>query len=58
MGLLDRRPLDVTVDGDVNTAAASSLTDAVRTEGQATLHVSATGTMDAPALSGVVALTT
>ena len=40
----------------LNTAAASSLTDVVRTEGKATLHVSATGTMDAPALNGVVAL--
>ena len=56
VGLTGERPVDVRVDGDFNTAAAASFTDAVRTEGRATLDVSATGTLDDPVLAGVVAL--
>ncbi len=56
VGLLDSRPLDVTVDGNFNTAVAATFTDAVRTEGQATLNVAAKGTLNAPDLAGTVTL--
>lgn len=56
VGLLEQRPVDVRVEGDFNTAAAASFTDALRTEGRARLDVAATGTIAAPRLDGYVAL--
>ena len=57
VGLTGERPIDVRVDGDFNTAAAASFTDAFTTEGRATLALAAAGTIDDPRLSGAVALT-
>jgi outer membrane protein assembly factor BamA/autotransporter translocation and assembly factor TamB len=56
VGLLEHRPVDVRVEGDFNTAAASSFTDAVHTEGRARLDVAATGTVAEPRLAGFLAL--
>lgn len=56
VGLLDERAVDVRVEGDFNTAAAASFTDAMHTEGRARLDVAATGTMAEPRLAGFLAL--
>jgi outer membrane protein assembly factor BamA/autotransporter translocation and assembly factor TamB len=56
VGLLEQRPVDVRVEGDFNTAAAASFTDAVRTEGRARMDVAATGTVAEPRLDGFVTL--
>jgi outer membrane protein assembly complex protein YaeT len=50
------RPLDVRIDGEFNTAVASSFTDAVRAEGMAALNVTAKGTVSDPDLAGTMTL--
>ena len=55
-GLVGDRPLDLALNGDLNLAALDAVTQAARLEGSARLDVRAAGTVDAPDLSGTVAL--
>jgi outer membrane protein assembly complex protein YaeT len=52
IGLAAERPLNVDVDGALNIAAISIVTDAVRAEGNSVIDVSASGTVSEPILSG------
>ena len=52
--LVEDRSLDVTVDGNLNVAALSIVTDRVRAEGDSTLKLLARGTLDAPDITGSV----
>ena len=54
VGLTGDRPLNVDAAGNVNVAAISVFTDAVRAEGETTLKVSARGPMASPELNGFV----
>ena len=56
IGLTGDRPLNVDVNGALNIAALSIVTDVVRAEGESTIDVSAKGTMANPILSGNVSL--
>ena len=56
VGLAGERPLNLDVDGDLQIAAVSALTERVRAEGAARLNVAARGTLTAPELNGTVAL--
>jgi outer membrane protein assembly complex protein YaeT len=56
VGLVDERPLDVNVDGKLNVAAASLLTEQIRAEGDSTLKVTARGTISEPDVTGTVDL--
>jgi len=56
VGMMGARPVNLSVDGAFDTAVLATITDAVRTEGKASLHVSATGTLDAPNLDGALTL--
>jgi outer membrane protein assembly complex protein YaeT len=51
------RALDLSVDGTINIAALSILTDQIRTEGDSTVKLLARGTVAAPDLTGTVTLT-
>ena len=54
VGLVDERALNVNVDGNLNVAAASLLTDQIRAEGDSTLKVVARGTIGEPEVTGTV----
>ncbi len=54
VGLAGDRPLNVNLDGALNIAAISIVTDAIRAEGESIIDVSATGTLADPILSGNV----
>jgi len=54
VGLLDERALNVNVDGSLNVAAASLLTDQVRAEGDSTLKLTARGTIGEPEVTGTI----
>jgi len=54
VGLVDDRALNVNVDGSLNVAAASLLTEEIRAEGDSTLKLTATGTVASPAVTGMV----
>ena len=52
--LVEDRSLDVNVDGNLNVAALSAVTDRVRAEGDSTLKLLARGTLNAPDITGSV----
>ncbi len=52
IGLTGDRPLNLDVDGNLNIAAISILTDRVRAEGESTIDVVARGTVADPLLTG------
>jgi outer membrane protein assembly factor BamA/autotransporter translocation and assembly factor TamB len=52
--LVEDRSLDVNVDGSLNVAALSAVTDRVRAEGDSTLKLLARGTLNAPDITGSV----
>ncbi len=54
VGLVDERALNVNVDGNLNVAAASLLTDQIRAEGDSTLKVVARGTIGEPEVTGTI----
>jgi outer membrane protein assembly factor BamA len=54
VGLVDERALNVDVDGTLNIAAASLLTDQIRAEGDSTLKLAARGTIAEPEVTGTV----
>ena len=54
VGLVGDRPFNVNVDGALNIAAISIVTDAVRAEGESIIDIAATGTLADPMLSGNV----
>ena len=54
VGLTGTRPINLDVNGNVNVAAISVLTDAVSAEGKATLQIAARGTVAEPELNGFV----
>jgi len=54
VGLLADRPIDVNVDGKLNVAALSVVTNKVRTEGDSTLNLHARGTIADPEVTGSV----
>ena len=56
VGLVGERPIDLNVDGNLQLAALSALTDQVRMDGAATVKLAAQGTVAAPSLNGTVAL--
>jgi outer membrane protein assembly complex protein YaeT len=56
VGLVDQRALNVNVDGNLNVAAASLLTDQIRAEGDSTLKIAARGTISEPEVTGTVDL--
>lgn len=56
VGLSGERPLDLEVVGTLDVAAASTLTEALRTDGTASIDIDARGTLQAPELSGLVEL--
>jgi outer membrane protein assembly complex protein YaeT len=56
VGLTGSRPIDVDVDGNLNIAAISIVTDRVRAEGDSTIDIAADGTVADPVLSGHVAV--
>ena len=56
VGLTDTRPLALDVDGTLNIAAISLVTDRARAEGDSTIDIVARGTVDDPILSGNVQL--
>jgi outer membrane protein assembly complex protein YaeT len=56
VGLDRNRALDLEVDGTVNIAALSIVTDQIRTEGDSTLKLSVRGTMASPELTGTIDL--
>jgi outer membrane protein assembly complex protein YaeT len=57
VGLLAERPIDVNVDGKLNVAALSVVTNKVRTEGDSTLNLHARGTITDPEVTGTVDIT-
>ena len=57
VGLTGEQPLDLRADGELDIAAVSVVTDAVRAEGPARLQLTAGGTIADPALGGFVELT-
>ncbi|HUQ87566.1 MAG TPA: hypothetical protein VM096_08415, partial [Vicinamibacterales bacterium] len=57
VGLTGDRALNVDVDGGLNIAALSLVTDLVRAEGASTIDIAARGTIAEPILSGNVAIT-
>ncbi|HEU4694092.1 MAG TPA: translocation/assembly module TamB domain-containing protein [Vicinamibacterales bacterium] len=52
--LVDERALNVNVDGKLNVAAASLLTDQIRAEGDSTLMLTARGTIAEPDVTGAI----
>jgi outer membrane protein assembly factor BamA/autotransporter translocation and assembly factor TamB len=56
VGLTGERPIDVNIDGRLNAAAISVVTDRVRAEGDTTLQLQARGTVQEPNLMGTVTL--
>ena len=56
VGLSDTRPLALDVDGSLDIAAISIVTDRVRAEGDSTIDIVARGTVADPVLSGNVQL--
>ena len=56
VGLVGERALNVDVDGGINVAAASLLTDQIRAEGDSALKLMARGTMADPEVTGSVDL--
>jgi outer membrane protein assembly complex protein YaeT len=54
IGLLDERALNLNVDGSLNVAAASLLTDQIRAEGNSTLKLTARGTLGEPEVTGTI----
>ena len=54
VGLTDTRPINLDVDGNLNIAAISIVTDRVRAEGDSTIDIVARGTLADPILSGNV----
>jgi outer membrane protein assembly complex protein YaeT len=54
VGLSDTRPINLDVDGNLNIAAISIVTDRVRAEGASTIDIVARGTVAEPILSGNV----
>jgi outer membrane protein assembly complex protein YaeT len=54
VGLTETRPLNLDVDGNLNIAAISIVTDRVRAEGDSTIDIVARGTLADPLLSGNV----
>jgi outer membrane protein assembly complex protein YaeT len=56
VGLAGDRPIAVDLDGMLDIAALSVVTDAVRAEGDTTIDIAARGTIDQPELNGTVAL--
>lgn len=56
VGFETPRPLDVKVDGNLNLAAITVFTDAVRAEGDTSLELLARGTLGEPELNGYVNL--
>jgi outer membrane protein assembly complex protein YaeT len=56
VGLVDERALNVNVDGNLNVAAASLLTDQIRAEGGSTLKIAARGTIGEPEVTGTIDL--
>ena len=57
VGLVGERALDVSVDGNLNVAAITIVTNKVRAEGDSALQLHARGTVSAPELDGSVTLT-
>ncbi len=56
VGLVDDRALNIDVDGNLNVAAASLLTDQIRAEGDSALKLMARGTIADPNVTGTVDL--
>jgi outer membrane protein insertion porin family len=56
VGLAAPRPIEATAQGSFNIGAIAAFTDAVRAEGATTLELVASGTADAPSLTGFVEL--
>ena len=54
VGLVGDKAIDVNVDGKLNVAAVSVITNKVRTEGDSTLNLHARGTMANPEVTGSV----
>ncbi len=54
VGLVDERALNVNVEGNLNVAAASLLTDQIRAEGDSTLKLAARGTIAEPDVTGAI----
>ena len=54
IGLTGARPLNLDVDGNLNIAAISMVTDRLRAEGESTIDLTARGTVADPSLSGNV----
>src|SRR5262245_55542876 len=54
VGLVADKAIDVTVDGKLNVAAVSVITDRVRTDGDSTLDLHAKGTIANPEVTGTV----
>ncbi len=54
VGLADDRALNLDVDGTLNIAAASLLTDQIRAEGDSTLEIAARGTLAEPDVTGSI----
>ena len=54
VGLMGERAINVDARGNVNVAAISVFTDAVRAEGETTLNIAARGTVASPDLTGFV----
>ena len=57
VGLAGERALAVTANGNLNIAAVTLFTDAVRAEGQSTVQLTAGGTMSSPDLRGSLDIT-
>jgi outer membrane protein insertion porin family len=56
VGLVDERALNLDVDGNLNIAAVSLVTDRIRVEGDSALKLMAGGTVNAPEVTGTVEL--
>jgi outer membrane protein assembly complex protein YaeT len=56
VGLTGERPLAIDAGGNLNVAAITVLTDAIRAEGETTLRIAARGTIANPDLTGFVDL--
>ncbi|MPZ20905.1 MAG: BamA/TamA family outer membrane protein [Luteitalea sp.] len=56
VGLLEPRPLDVALRGQIDAALLNAFTDALTAEGDAALEVAATGSVAKPQLKGFVEL--
>jgi outer membrane protein assembly factor BamA/autotransporter translocation and assembly factor TamB len=54
VGLVDDRALNVNVDGKLNVAAVSLVTDQIRAEGDSTLKLAARGTLAEPDVTGAI----